>query len=156
MHDVRVVPCWWEWIGKAGDSMHPGNRIRQARRHAGLTQPALAERVGVHRSAVAQWERDGGSHPTTEHLARIALATSTSFEWLSTGRGRSAYLSDIIGGEETPAVLLEHSAQSELEVRVLVAMRRLEFKATVAIVEMAEAFANLRKAKLSRRTAYSQ
>ena len=84
------------------------------------------------------------------------MATSTSFEWLSTGRGRSIYLSNIIGGAEAPALLLEHSAQSELEVRVLVAMRRLEFKASVASVEMAEAFANLRKAKLGRRTSYSQ
>lgn len=132
------------------------NRIRQARRRAGLTQPALAEKVGVHRSAVAQWECAAGSHPTTEHLAMIALATSSSFEWLCTGRGRSSYLSDIMGGEETPAVLLEHSAQSEIEVRVLVAMRRLDFDATVAVVEMTEALAKSRKARISRQTPYSR
>lgn len=31
-----------------------GNRIRQARRHAGVSQSALAQLVGVARSAVAQ------------------------------------------------------------------------------------------------------
>ncbi len=31
-------------------------RIRRARALSGITQSALARKVGVHRSAVAQWE----------------------------------------------------------------------------------------------------
>ena len=62
-------------------------RIRQARRNATLSQTALADKVGVNRSAVAQWERPGGSRPTAGNLSKIAIATSIQFEWLATGRG---------------------------------------------------------------------
>lgn len=121
------------------------DRVRQARRHARMTQPQLAERVGVHRSAVAQWERSTGPNPTTKNLARIALATGVSFEWLCTGRGRSVYLSDILAGEETPAVLLEHSAQSEAEARILLALRRMQYNSMLAVVELAEKLAGVRE-----------
>jgi transcriptional regulator with XRE-family HTH domain len=132
------------------------NRIRQARRQAGLTQAGLAMRVGVHRSAVAQWEQAGGSHPTLENCARIAMTTSVSFEWLTTGRGRMKYCSDILPGDETPVALLEYSAQSETEVRALVALRKLELSSLLAIVDMAEALAHARAIKLNRRTPYSR
>jgi DNA-binding XRE family transcriptional regulator len=132
------------------------NRIRQARRHAKLSQQMLATMVGVHRSAVAQWEKPGGSHPTVENSARIAITTSVNFEWLATGRGRMTYCSDIISGEETPALLLEYSAQSETEVRALAAMRKFDFASLIVIVEMIEGLAHARKLKLNRKTAYSR
>ena len=132
------------------------NRIRQARRHAKLSQQTLATRVGVHRSAVAQWEKPGGSHPTVENSARVAITTAVNFEWLATGRGRMKYSSDIIPGEETPALLLEYSAQSETEVRALAAMRKFDFPSLVAIVEMMEGLAHAKQVKLNRKTAYSR
>jgi transcriptional regulator with XRE-family HTH domain len=132
------------------------NRIRQARRHARLSQQALATRVGVHRSAVAQWEQPGGPHPTMEHTALIALSTAVSFEWLATGRGRMAYASNLVPGEETPAVLIEFSAQDETEERGLAAMRKLDFPAVLALVELMEALAHARQMKVGRRTAYSR
>lgn len=132
------------------------NRIRQARWHAKLSQQTLATRVGVHRSAVAQWEKSGGSHPTVENSAKIAITTSVNFEWLATGRGRMTYCSDIIPGEETPALLLEYSAQSETEVRALAAMRKFDFASLIVIVEMLEGLAHARKIKLNRKTAYSR
>ena len=132
------------------------NRIRQARRHAKLSQQLLATRVGVHRSAVAQWEQPEGSHPTVENLARLAITTSVSFEWLATGRGRMKYASDLRPGDETPAVLLEYSAQSETEVRALTAMRKLGFRAQVAIVDMMEALALGHALKLGRKAPYSR
>ncbi len=132
------------------------NRIRQARRHAGMSQSGLAGHVGVHRSAVAKWEQPRGCLPTVEHFARIALSTSVSFEWLTTGRGRMAYLSDILPGEETPVVLVDHSAQSETEVRALTAMRRLEFPSLLAVVDMIEGLASARELRLHRRTPYSR
>jgi transcriptional regulator with XRE-family HTH domain len=132
------------------------NRIRQARRQAKLSQQGLATRVGVHRSAVAQWEQPEGSHPTVENLARVAITTAVNFEWLATGRGRMKFSSDLIQGEETPAVLLEYSAQSETEVRALAAMRKLGFRALVAIVDMMEALALGHQLKLGRKTPYSR
>jgi len=41
-------------------SVKIGDRIRSARTKAGLTQRALAARMGVDKSAVAQWEGGGG------------------------------------------------------------------------------------------------
>lgn len=51
-----------------------GDRIRQAREIAGLTQEKLAERAGVDQSRVARWERDL-LVPSDEQLQKIALAT---------------------------------------------------------------------------------
>ena len=132
------------------------NRIRQARRFAKLSQAELATRVGVHRSAVAQWEAPAGSRPTVDNLARIALSTGVQFEWLATGRGRMKYASDIVPSDETPALLLEHSAQSEAEVRGLVAMRLLDFKTMLAILELMESLGKTQQLRFKRKTPYSR
>lgn len=52
-----------------------GDRIRQAREIAGLTQAELAERARVDQSTVARWERDL-VEVSDEQLQRVALATS--------------------------------------------------------------------------------
>src|SRR5262245_49861235 len=62
-------------------------RIREARRHAGMTRTELARRVRVQPSAATQWEHENGTAPTVRNLIRIATLTSVSFEWLATGRG---------------------------------------------------------------------
>jgi len=113
-------------------------RIRQARRSATLSQTALANKVGVNRSAVAQWERPGGSRPTAGNLSKIAVATSIHFEWLATGRGRMMAKCDGADAEEFPALLLKYYARDEIEERALFALRKLEHRLSVAIVEMAE------------------
>ena len=41
-------------------AMDIGDRIREARTRLGLSQRALAEKIGVAKSAVAQWEGGGG------------------------------------------------------------------------------------------------
>lgn len=63
------------------------DRIRRARRHAGLTQAALAERVDVRRSAVSNWESANDVLPSMQHLLAIATVCRVSLEWLGTGRG---------------------------------------------------------------------
>jgi len=132
-----------------------GNRIRQARRSAKLSQKELALLVGVHRSAVSQWEQPAGSMPTLENLARIAVTTSVQFEWLATGRGRMKYVSDLTN-DETPALLLEYCAQGEVEVRALAALRKLDYTDGFAFVAMLEALADNRLVKLKRKAAYSR
>jgi len=69
-------------------------RIRQARLRAGMTQAALARRVGVKRSAATQWEHPSGTVPSMEHLIAVALATGVHLEWLATGRGPQATADD--------------------------------------------------------------
>lgn len=110
-------------------------RIKQARKDAGLSQATLAERLGVDRSAVAQWERNNAAGPTVGHLTKIALATGVSFEWLATGRG-----SRVIGGEgeEPPGIVMDYIAQSESEERLLVAFRSLSAMEQVPVIEMLE------------------
>ncbi|MBX9402258.1 helix-turn-helix domain-containing protein [Lysobacter sp. BMK333-48F3] len=96
-------------------------RIRRARRFANFSQTQLAGRVGVQRSAVAQWEQAGGTSPSVDHLARVALATGVCFEWLATGRGRA----QPNGGDFDMAVTMQDFAQSETEGRMLELIRRL-------------------------------
>ena len=59
-------------------------RIREARRSLGLTQDELARRVGVSRSAIAQWETDRTGQ-VRANLARVAAVLGVSIGYLITG-----------------------------------------------------------------------
>jgi transcriptional regulator with XRE-family HTH domain len=50
-----------------------------ARADAGLTQEALAERVGTKQEVIARWE-GGKVMPSTRTLARLAKATGTRLQ----------------------------------------------------------------------------
>ena len=112
-----------------------GDRVRHARRLAGLSQAALASQVGVVSSAVAQWEGQARTSPTVEHLALIAHVTNVAFEWLASGRG-AARLTD----QEAPAVDRQTFAQDMLEERLLVAFRRVPHKKRRSLVSWLEEF----------------
>lgn len=62
-----------------------GQRIRQARSAAGMTQDELASRSGVTRSAVSQWETGAISSIEAGTLLRAAKALSVSLDWLLSG-----------------------------------------------------------------------
>ena len=65
--------------------MTVGQRIREARKAANLTQESLGAAVGVTDSAVAQWESD----KTTirgPHLVAVSTAVGRSCHWLVTGK----------------------------------------------------------------------
>lgn len=51
--------------------MSLGERIKESRKKAGLSQEKVAELIGVSRQAVAKWEA-GQSAPNTENLIRLA------------------------------------------------------------------------------------
>lgn len=99
-------------------------RILRARRQANLTQTLLATKVGVHRSAVAQWEQPNGTSPSVHHLEQIATLTGVYFEWLATGRGAMRPT----GGEFDPTIDMVDFAQTEFECRILECARRLSAK----------------------------
>lgn len=66
--------------------MEINTRIKIARGH--LSQEEFAEKVGVTRAAVAQWERKSSpTIPRMPKLKKIAEVTGCSFEWLLTGTG---------------------------------------------------------------------
>lgn len=63
-----------------------GERIRLARKTAGLTQAELGAIFSISREAVSLWENDTNA-PTADKLGRIAAETHVSSDWLITGRG---------------------------------------------------------------------
>lgn len=56
-------------------------RLAALRKERGLTQQALAERVGIHVSQVRRYEA-GGAQPTLDVLRRLAVALSVSADRL--------------------------------------------------------------------------
>ena len=61
-----------------------GQRIKTARKNAGLTQKELGEKIGVSFQAIAQWET-GARNPKHESLKRISDAIGCNFYWLLFG-----------------------------------------------------------------------
>jgi len=108
-------------IGRLAD------RIRLARRNAKLSQTALAQRVGVTPSAVAQWEHPDGTKPGVERLQAIAMATGAAFEWLATGGGDQRRRRG--ASDATPAVVVESFAQDLAEELLLDRFRALPKRA---------------------------
>lgn len=62
-------------------------RIRAARKHAGLSQEQLAGLLEVSRAAIANWEDDARSRPSTGHVIKLAETIDVSLEWLVLDRG---------------------------------------------------------------------
>lgn len=76
------------------DTQAIGARIRAARERQGLTQAALAERVGVTRSAVAQWET-GRAGQVGGNLAQIASVLGVGVEHLLIGAAPGAVAAEL-------------------------------------------------------------
>lgn len=68
-----------------------GERIRLARKQAGLSMVALAQRIGVSHGAISQFER-GKCGVSIETLRRIAAATGTNLSELFGGAPQSEYV----------------------------------------------------------------
>lgn len=64
-------------------------RIRETRRSLGFTQEELAQRIGVSRSAIAQWETDRTGQ-VRSNLARVAAVLGVSVSYLLTGENQGA------------------------------------------------------------------
>ena len=58
-----------------------GQRIAQKRDRLGMSQEALAERLGVSRQAVSKWE-SGASVPDTENVVALSRLFGVSVGWL--------------------------------------------------------------------------
>ena len=117
--------------------MEYDKRIRRARILRKSTQAGLAAQVGVHRSAVAQWEQRQGTTPSVTHLAKIAEALDVSFEWLATGRGRMKLGAAYEAGERIPVEF----ARDEMEELILSASRHLNAHKQAAVLALMEALA---------------
>ena len=58
-----------------------GQRIKECRQKAGLSQEKVAELVGVSRQAVTKWESDQ-SAPNTDNLFKLAEILGTTVDFL--------------------------------------------------------------------------
>ena len=83
------------------DSREVGGRIRAARERLGMTQAGLASRVGVSRSAVAQWET-GRSGQVGSNLTQIAVVLGVGVEHLLLGSGAAAVAAELGWQERLP------------------------------------------------------
>ena len=64
------------------DAMEIGARIEKLRRKSGMTQQALAEKLGVTDKAVSKWENGSGYPDITDYItsSRAALDLTDLFE----------------------------------------------------------------------------
>lgn len=117
-------------------------RIRLARRHAGLSQAALGGAIGVQRSAVSHWEATAGKHPSVDHLRHLALVAGVQFEWLATGRGKMSLSADT--ALDSVAAACGQLIDDPLELRLIAAFREAPVRARAPLVEVAEHLASSR------------
>lgn len=114
-------------------------RIRLARRAAGMSQNQLAQAVGVQRSAVSHWEAPLGKNPSVSHLREIALVAGTQFEWLATGRGEMPLSKDMqLDSIATAEALL---VEDPLEFRLVEAFRAAPLRTRLSLLEVMEELA---------------
>lgn len=102
------------------------SRLRSHRAGLGWTQGELAKKLGVSRSAVAQWENEEGSLPSTASYMKLAVVLGCSFEWLATGQGARESGAAAPEDSAAAAVDLRYFARSDAEERVISAFRALE------------------------------
>lgn len=126
--------------------MSPQQRIRLARRHAGMSQATLGAAVGVQRSAVSHWEAARGKHASVEHLRTVAMATGVQFEWLATGRGRMTLSAETALDSVAAADAL--LVDDPLELRLLAAFRDAPTMSRAPLVEIAEQLASQRTGRV--------
>ena len=80
-------------------NLFTANKLTALRKHSGLSQEALAEKIGVSRQAVSKWER-GEASPDTENLLSLSKIYSVS-------------LDDLLG-DKTAQEILEETEKSTL------------------------------------------
>lgn len=100
-----------------------GARVRDIRRERGMTQDQLAERIGVSRSAVAQWET-GRAGQLTGNLSRIADVLGIGMEYLMHGADKRA-AGQVGQGDELALLRLYRECSPEDRQLVLRMLRRL-------------------------------
>lgn len=92
-------------------ALTPGQRLRRARRAAGLTLAALGERAGLHHVSIAEIEA-GRMMPGAAAALRLADALDRPLERLWPGAGRNpippAVAAAIDGGANPVAALAAH------------------------------------------------
>ena len=61
-----------------------GTRIKKLRKQAKLTQPELAEKIGVHETTIRRWEQEKDRGPDGKTVTLLAEVLNTTPEYLLT------------------------------------------------------------------------
>ena len=117
-------------------------RIRRARRRAGLSQTGLAAAVDVRRSAVSNWESADGVLPSMQNLLAIAKACRVSLDWRGTGRGGSSPDPDALA--EGPAADAE-LVDVEEERMLLAGFRELPRRSQQLVLDLVDTLQSSRR-----------
>lgn len=78
-------PARDKMVAEENDYKARAIRIREARKHAGLSQSQLAAKVGVTTASVGQWESRG--QIAGKNLSKAARVMGVSADWILTGQG---------------------------------------------------------------------
>jgi transcriptional regulator with XRE-family HTH domain len=93
-----------DWYGP--DAATFGDRLAAAREAAGMTQGALARRLGVKLRTLQSWEHDT-AEPRANRLSMMAGLLGVSMGWLITGEGDGLPAPDEVTAPDLNAVLME-------------------------------------------------
>ena len=92
-----------------------GDRMTAAREAAGMTQEALAKRLGVKKSTLRNWENDV-AEPRANRLSMLAGLLNVSMMWLINGEGEGIDGPDVetVPSDLTDIILEIREMKSEL------------------------------------------
>ena len=107
-------------------------RIIHARKHRGLSQEKLAERMQVSRGACGHWE-NGKALPSTEHLTKLASILNVSVDWLASGQGEMELIHHIA---DEPAPTYSFALEDEETKEVAERFFRLSKKKRKIILDL--------------------
>lgn len=110
-----------------------GDRLGLAREAMGLSQTALADRLGVNAQTVRNWEEDR-AEPRANKLQMMAGILNAPLVWLMSGQGPTPVPSDASGGTPDVRECLEELRRLRAEqVGIVERMARLEKRLRAAL-----------------------
>ena len=124
-----------DWYGPEAATF--GDRVAAAREQAGMTQAALAKRLGVRLATLRSWE-DDHSEPRANRLSMLAGLLNVSMRWLISGEGEGIGAPNEAVSGDMGAILAELRAMRADMLNKAEAMGRLEKQLRQMITEAAD------------------
>ena len=91
-----------------------GSRIKNMRKKTGLTQPELAEKLGVHETTLRRWELEKDRGPDGKSLNTIAKILGTTPEYLLDGENEGKNTAEEAGKKHDNSLVFEWEGNRKL------------------------------------------